>query len=325
LLKAVIPALVLIAGLASSAPARAVDAGPPPWAFAMDPPETAQLKPGPADNVPRRAPNSAVSFTRAQLLDLFNAADWHPNDHPPAPEVVMHGRKPGVFACAYCHYPNGAGLAENAALAGLPADYIVQQFRDFKTGARSSALPHMVSFESMPRFAAAITLADLKAAADYFASLKMRPWIKVIETDTVPKTRSIGYTLRPDPGGGTEPLGYRIVETPANPALYDLHDSESGFIAYVPRGSIAKGRALATTGGGGKTQPCESCHGPGLKGMDATPPLAGRGTSNFTRQLYNFREGARGGAMAQPMQSVVAYLTEADMVDLAAYVASLKP
>jgi cytochrome c553 len=55
------------------------------------------------------------------------------------------------------------------------------------------------------------------------------------------------------------------------------------------------------------------------------PPLAGRFASYLFRQLYGFRSGARAGDSAQPMQSVVANLTQADMIDLAAYAASLNP
>jgi hypothetical protein len=38
-----------------------------------------------------------------QLRDLFAAPVWHPDDHPPLPPIVAHGRKPAVFACGVCH------------------------------------------------------------------------------------------------------------------------------------------------------------------------------------------------------------------------------
>jgi hypothetical protein len=43
-----------------------------------------------------------------------------------------------VFACGFCHLPNGLGRPENSSLAGLPASYIVQQVADFKSGARKA-------------------------------------------------------------------------------------------------------------------------------------------------------------------------------------------
>jgi len=33
---------------------------------------------------------------------------------------------------------------------------------------------------------------EIKAAADYFGSMRWTPWIKVMESKTVPKTRSQG-------------------------------------------------------------------------------------------------------------------------------------
>lgn len=55
------------------------------------------------------------------------------------PEIVAHGRKPEVRACALCHYPNGKGRPENAGVAGLPNAYFVQTMKDFKNGARKNA------------------------------------------------------------------------------------------------------------------------------------------------------------------------------------------
>jgi cytochrome c553 len=55
------------------------------------------------------------------------------------------------------------------------------------------------------------------------------------------------------------------------------------------------------------------------------PPLAGRSPSYLFRQLYAFRIGARGGPQAAAMQQVAAKLSQADMIALAAYAASLRP
>ena len=55
------------------------------------------------------------------------SADWFPGDHPPMPDVVVHGRAPDVRGCAMCHMPNGKGRPENAPIAGLPYAYVVQQ------------------------------------------------------------------------------------------------------------------------------------------------------------------------------------------------------
>ena len=90
---------------------------------------------------------------------------------------------------------------------------------------------------------------------------------------------------------------------------------------------MERGRTLASTGDNGRTQPCAGCHGADLRSGSELggPPLAGRFASYLFRQLYGFKSGARAGDSAQPMQSVVANLTQADMIDLAAYSASLNP
>jgi cytochrome c553 len=310
--------------LCATGVAAAAESVPPPWAFAVDDPAKREPRNRPGDDQPRHVPGSAATLTRAQTLDLWNVPDWHPDDHPPAPDIVMHGRKPGGFSCGYCHYANGLGIPENASLAGLPADYILRQIEDYRSGARSTALPTMASFIGMKSVAVAISDADAKAAADYYAALKPKPWIKVVETETVPKTHVSNYVIVPDADGGTEPIGDRVLEVPADPAAFELHDSESGFIAYVPPGSIARGKKLAAmkTGGGPS---CFSCHGPDLKGRKDAPPIAGRSPSNIGRQLYDIAHGANSSGAAQPMRLAIKKLTDKDIVDLTAYVASLSP
>jgi cytochrome c553 len=94
----------------------------PPWAYPVNPPGT---KFPTDDGSLRHVPNSMAAFTLTQTTDRFAAVDWHPTDHPEIPEVVMHGRKPDVFACGWCHRVTGIGGPENANLTGLPADYII--------------------------------------------------------------------------------------------------------------------------------------------------------------------------------------------------------
>ena len=92
---------------------------------------------------------------------------------------------------------------------------------------------------------------EMKAAAEYFATDPWNtPWIKVVESATVPKTRSAGGMWMSLENNETEPIGSRIVEMPVNNELVELRDyrSEGSFMAYVPPGSIKKGEALATSG-----------------------------------------------------------------------------
>ncbi len=101
-------------------------------------------------------------------------------------------------------------------------------------------------------------------------------------------------------------------------------DPAAGFIAYVPPGAVARGKAPSQTGGGGKTLPCATCHGPDLHGLANIPGTAGNHPIYIARQLFYFQSGARGGPDAQSMKPVVEHLTEADIIDLAAYLGSLR-
>ena len=293
----------------------------PVWAYPVNPPG---LKPAPDDGSLKQVPNSAAAFTMTQIRDLFTPPDWHPDNHPPMPDVVGRGNKPGQFACGFCHLPNGLGRPENSSLAGLPASYIAQQVAEFKSGVRKSSEPASLPVNLMVAVAKLVSEEDAKIAAEYFASLKPVPWIRVVETETVPKTKVGGWMLIEDGSGATEAIGQRIIEMPENLERTELRDSASGFIAFVPRGSIRRGEALATDGAG-KTTPCAICHGVGLKGLGPVPALAGRSPSYIVRQLYDIQHGTRNGQWSELMKPVVAGLSDEDLVAIAAYTASLAP
>src|SRR5262249_33884347 len=138
------------------------------------------------------------------------------------------------------------------------------------------------------------------------------------------KTHVAGSMLVPNEGNAKEPIGDRIIETPQDLGRTELRDAASGFIAYVPPGSIKKGEALVTTGGG-KTTQCGVCHGADLKGLGPIPALAGRSPSYIIRQLVDIQNGTRHGTWSALMKPVVEKLTVSDMVSIAAYTASRNP
>jgi cytochrome c553 len=297
----------------------------PPWAYAVNPPPAPGAQAPKDDGSPKHVPNSSVALSLPQIRDLFNPPDWHPGDHPAMPDIVAHGRRPDVRACGYCHLPNGQGRPENAPVAGQPAGYIIQQMADYKAGLRKSSEPRMGPPAAMLAIGKNANDAEVKAAAEYFSSLKYKPWIRVVETDTVPKTVVSGSMLVVVDNGGKEPIGQRIIETPEDLERTELRDSAASFIAYVPKGSIKKGEMLASTGGGGKTIKCAICHGPELKGLGNVPSLAGRSPSYIVRQLYDIQNGSRNGPWTQLMKEAVAKLSVDDMVSLAAYTSSRQP
>jgi cytochrome c553 len=314
-------ALILAVAAAAGAGNLAAAVDPPAWAYPVNPPG---FKPRADDGQPRRVPGSTAGYTVTQLRDLFAAPVWHPEDHPPLPPIVAHGRKPAVFACGVCHRADGPGGPENANVAGLPAAYIVQQMLDYRSGARSTTLPDRAPQKNMIALSKAITDEEIHEAAAYFAARPVRHTVRVVETAEVPKTAVAGWFLTDTQSGEKEPIGSRIIEVPENLEQFENRDTHSRFIAYVPRGSVARGKALAE-GVPGRTDRCAICHGADLKGLAAIPPIVGRSPSYAVRQFIDFQTGARNGAAAALMKPVVAHLELDDMVALAAYLASQAP
>jgi len=287
----------------------------PEWAFPV--PDKVKVEPRFAPDRLRTV--NGVSYTRAAVDDFYNVPLWRPQMHPSMPKIVQHGNKDTqVRACGSCHLPTGTGHDESAYMAGLPANYFIRTMNDWKTGDRKYGA-------SMIGMLKIISDAEIREAALYFAALKPTAWIRVVETDTVPKTYT-GMTTRRlvHPDGGTEPIGNRIVEVPEDEEVVVHRDPLSGFVAYVPKGSIARGRELVTTGGG-KTPPCGICHGSDQRGLGDVPGLAGRHPNYIVRQLWNMQNGDRVGTSAALMKQVVDKLSPDDMLAISAYAASLAP
>lgn len=287
----------------------------PDWAF-LTPDK--QQPPAAEETGPIHVPGSSKEYTAAQIDDLSNPPDWFPDEHGPAPSIIQHG-KGAVLACGACHLMSGHGHQESADLAGLNADYIIRTMNDFKNGTR-------IDPARMNAIAKAMSDEDIKQAAEWFAALKPGGWIKVVETDTVPKSYvSVkGRQRLPLPGGGMEPLGNRIIELPQDVARATSRDPHSGFIAYVPKGSLIKGEALVKNGAGGKTIQCAICHGDSLEGLGDVPRIAGLHPAYVARQLHAFQTGTNHSVSSALMKKVVANLTADDMLAIAAYTASLQ-
>ena len=307
--------ILVAASMIGILPSLALSQEKPSWAF----PVTEKNQPVVKENTaPRSAPGSARSYTRAQADNMFDIPDWYPQMYPKLPKIIANGNAPNVRACGSCHLPIGTGHDESAYVAGLPIAYFIQQVQDYKTGARKGS-------GSMLTIAQNITDAETKEAAEYFASLKPTKWVRVVETETVPRSYvGPGNKRLAHPDGGTEPIGNRIITLPEDEEIVLYRDPRKGFVAYVPKGALLKGAALVA-GGDGKTVNCTVCHGPDLKGIADVPPLAGRTPTYMVRQMFMIKSGERAGHATALMKQAVANLTDDDMLNISAYIASLDP
>lgn len=312
----------------------------PAWAYAIPPappPNTQPQNTPPAvdDGTLFSVPGSSLKFTASKIRGRLDSdpdvrvapADWFPEDHPMMPKIVAEGDNArNIAACSSCHLPNGKGRPENASPMGQSKEYTLMTLMDMKNGLRASADPRKNNTKNMNNFAKEMTAQEMEEAAEYYAAMKWTPWITVKESDQVPKMRSANGMWLPLTGAnaGMEPIGMRVIETPENVELAEkLKSPRSGFIAYVPVGSVAKGKTTVTTGDNGKTLACTICHGEDLHGIGVIPGIAARSPSYIARQLFDYQAGTRKGVMAQLMKPVVEKLTNADFVNISSYLAGL--
>ena len=258
------------------------------------------------------------------VRDGHNVIDWFPGDHPPMTPIMKNGPASlGETArgCASCHLPNGKGRPENAPPAGQPAGYTIQTLRDFRDGKRVSADPRKPNTPTMTALAKAMTEEEMRQSAEYFAAMPWTPWIRVVEADRIPEMHleegNMHITVGKEP---TEPLAGRIVETPEDEYQANMvRNPRSGWVAYVPVGSLAKGEKLVRRRAG-----APRATGP-TYGSGDFPGIAGRSPSYMMRQLWDMKRGTRNGMYTELMKPVVANLTVDDMTAIVAYLASIKP
>ena len=284
---------------AQNAAPTVIPNGLPEWAFNLvdkvQPPE-----PAVPDVV--RVAGSSKEYRAQAIAGNANPPDWFPEEHPEAPRSV---KGPFPNACGSCHLMSGQGHPESADIAGMPAEYLVRQMKYFKSGARQEEA-------RMGPIARAVSDEDVQQAADYFAALTPRSFVRVIETATPPKTyvSADARHRRMLPNGGTEPIGRRIIQIPEDPMQTTLRNPHSGFIAYVPPGSVTRGADLVKTGGSGKTVQCAICHGDALTGLGEVPRIAGLQPVYIARQLITIKNGSSNGTNVALMKKAVANLTE---------------
>ena len=315
--------LAVPAGAQDAAQARGFDV--PTWAFPNTARDVVAPKPPFDSVVALHVPRSSRSFTLAQVKNQLNPPDWFPASHAQAPDVVIHSRPAAKYACGFCHLPDGQGRSENATIVGLPVEYFIRQVEDMASGARHSAVTGWGPSARMGEIAQATTHAEAVEAARYFGRMRAKARYRVMEGSTIPKTYEANGLYAARPGTDSEPLANRLIEMSTDIERHELRDAGETFIAFVPPGSIGRGRRIAASAPAKAVTRCATCHGADLKGAGAVPPLAGRSPAYILRQLIGFRTGARASATSAKMQLVARELALDDMIAVAAYAGSRAP
>jgi cytochrome c553 len=291
--------------------------GAPSWSTPMRGESTEVINTTQNNNASLSVIGSPIHYSQQEIDDKFSAPDWFPSQHEEMPSIVKSGKAPKVWACASCHLASGSGHPESATLSGLSSQYIQTQMASFSDGSRLDYSGHM------NRMSAELTKGEITEISDWFATLASQKVTEVAEVTQVPKTflddtRMRIKTLPIE----MEDIAGRIIEIPADLEKVKKRHPESTFITYVPKGSIALGKSLVTTGGG-KTIPCTSCHGVDLAGSNIGPSIIGNFATYTVRQLHSFKSGTRKGGNSAMMLGVVGALTDKDIIDISAYLTSL--
>ncbi len=290
------------------------------WAYPVGP---AGLPRPPADaTFTAEGADPSMKLTMRQIGDAFGPPDWFPKEHAPLPDIVAHGRRPHVQACILCHLPSGNGHPESASISGLSAAYIIEQMHAFRDGERQN-----IRAPAMIEMSLDITEKELRDAANYFSKIPRarQKWIRVVETSRAPASHvGAGGARFFDKGANTVPVAPDMIYEIAEGEEVELRNDHVGFVDYVPVGSLAKGRTVAM-GNRGKMRTCGSCHGDDYRGHEDAPRIAGRSAYYLIRQLADMKAGLRKGAALGKMKEIIGKLSDADILNVAAYMASRNP
>jgi cytochrome c553 len=301
-------------------PLMAKPVAPFEWAYPIGP--AGLPRPDPVATFTAEGADPSMKLTMRQIGDANGPPDWFPKEHPPLPQVVGHGHGAHVPACILCHLPNGNGHPESASVSGLSVKYIIDQMHAFRDGERQN-----IRAPAMIEMALDISEADLRDAANYFSRIpkSQQKWLRVVETSRAPANHvGAGGARFFDKGANTMPVAPDMIYEVAESEQVELRNDHFGFVDYVPMGSLAKGRTVAM-GNKGQMKTCASCHGDDYRGHEDAPRIAGRSAYYLIRQLADMKAGVRKGAALGKMKEIIGKLSDADILNVAAYMASRNP
>ena len=200
-----------------------------------------------------------------------------------AAEGNAEAGKTKAAVCGACHGATGVSPAANYPnLAGQHAAYIVKQLNDFKAGTRTDMM--------MAPMAANLSDQDMADLAAYFSSQKRASKQKSASSKS------------------------------SNTSIASASSANVNVVTSTTASAIYAGDVKA---GQKKSLMCSSCHGTdGNSAISMYPTLAGQSANYITKQLADFKSGAR---VDPVMVGMVAALSTKDMNDLAAYFAVQTP
>lgn len=87
----------------------------------------------------------------------------------PAPEVVRLRLRALAAVCANCHGTDGRGVPGSLipTLAGMPREYMLEQFGEFRDGTRPATV--------MPQLVKGLTAGQMEQLATYFSRIRRLP------------------------------------------------------------------------------------------------------------------------------------------------------
>jgi cytochrome c553 len=93
-------------------------------------------------------------------------------------------------------------------------------------------------------------------------------------------------------------------------------------VAAAPASTTASAADLSAGQAKYKTM-CAGCHGPKAEGVATYPKLAGQTADSLAAKLVKYRAGEKIGPMSGAMMPIARMLTEAEVKQVSAYLASL--
>lgn len=96
------------------------------------------------------------------------------------------------------------------------------------------------------------------------------------------------------------------------------------FLASVAIGAVVAMQAAAQDSAAGKAlyqDVCRNCHGPAARGMASFPRLTGKDAEYLVSRLEQYRAGEKVGPNSALMMPLAEDMTDAEIADVAAYIA----